>query len=1014
MADILTIGSSAIEAYQRALGTVSNNIANLNTDGYSHQSIALAPGTPENRANIYLGTGVVVSALKRAYSEFATNGLRNSTSALNTQEPLVQYSNRIIDVMGSAQSGLNSALDQFFSSARAVSAAPASADMRGQFLNSADGVAARLRELAGQLQSVESDTREEISTELAKINTITAQLAVVNAQLRRCTGNANQSPLLLDQRDQLLNELSKAAVISVATNAYGEATVGLGSSAGQAIILQGNTALPVGAAFNDSSAGKVDIIIDPFGAARSVNNLDSGSIAGLIAFRQQALEPMQSRLDTLAQVFARSVNGIQTSGIDGHGQIGSELFAIAPAFQLESAGKPAEVNVEAIVVNPAATAHHDISLSYDKRLAVWTARDRISGNSVRSDPAAAELVINGVRLRFSGTPQQAVELTLKAFQRSASTIQLIQADPMGIAAGALFRVTPAAGNTGVTAAAVSFDAMSPPSGGPARLERVFVNNPNSAASLEFINPPAAPMRNIASIPAGYGNVRLQFSSPPEGELNLQVVTRDGRQLLGTPLSAEQQQSLLTTQNGFIAGARYSSEYLNKAGEAAYRGLDVFYGARAQPGGNAEFDRVNNVVDLRNLAARIDAKAISVSAGAAGTTIIEANALSLNGSPLGALLIPPSGRLQASDLALWINLQVPASSDLRASAAAELRIPAADLRIAATGTALSINGSAIYPPDTGGVFASSLSLAAAINAVATTTGVRAVAQADGSIVLGNDVGHEGEDIVLGTPMVDGNGASATYTNVLGLDPLQASTVVGRLSLTSAQEIRLGIGPAGSAADLARLGLHAGVHLAGVTPEDLLVFQSGIGTGRLAAGYEKGTIDTLQQQRAQTLRVRFTSPENYAISDASTGHLLAERVYDGTSGIRYGSLNLQLSAAPRAGDEFLIDGNHDGTGSNVNMLRIAALEKQGLMSQGQTLGDYYNSALSDIGRLSSQARIAKQAMTVVNQQAIEARDKVSGVNLDSEAADLIRFQQAYQAAAKTIQVANDLFDSIAQIR
>ena len=52
--------------------------------------------------------------------------------------------------------------------------------------------------------------------------------------------------------------------------------------------------------------------------------------------------------------------------------------------------------------------------------------------------------------------------------------------------------------------------------------------------------------------------------------------------------------------------------------------------------------------------------------------------------------------------------------------------------------------------------------------------------------------------------------------------------------------------------------------------------------------------------------------------------------------------------------------------------------------------------------------------VNNQAIEARDKVSGVSLDTEAADLIRFQQAYQASAKAMQVAGTLFDAILQVR
>ena len=62
----------------------------------------------------------------------------------------------------------------------------------------------------------------------------------------------------------------------------------------------------------------------------------------------------------------------------------------------------------------------------------------------------------------------------------------------------------------------------------------------------------------------------------------------------------------------------------------------------------------------------------------------------------------------------------------------------------------------------------------------------------------------------------------------------------------------------------------------------------------------------------------------------------------------------------------------------------------------------------------AKITQQALTVVNDQAKQSRDKVSGVNLDDEAADLIRFQQAYQAAAKSLQISGQLFDSIVQIR
>lgn len=69
---------------------------------------------------------------------------------------------------------------------------------------------------------------------------------------------------------------------------------------------------------------------------------------------------------------------------------------------------------------------------------------------------------------------------------------------------------------------------------------------------------------------------------------------------------------------------------------------------------------------------------------------------------------------------------------------------------------------------------------------------------------------------------------------------------------------------------------------------------------------------------------------------------------------------------------------------------------------------------MGNLAQQAKITQQALTVVKDQAVQSRDKISGVNLDDEAAELIRFQQAYQASAKALQVSSQLFDSILQVR
>jgi flagellar hook-associated protein FlgK len=124
-------------------------------------------------------------------------------------------------------------------------------------------------------------------------------------------------------------------------------------------------------------------------------------------------------------------------------------------------------------------------------------------------------------------------------------------------------------------------------------------------------------------------------------------------------------------------------------------------------------------------------------------------------------------------------------------------------------------------------------------------------------------------------------------------------------------------------------------------------------------------------------------------------------------------LSFTAVPKAGDEFTLDGNADGIGSNDNMLAMNALETKAVVGK-KTLSNAYIDHVNEMGNIARQASISQTALTVVHDQAVKSRDEVAGVSLDKEAGDLIRYQQAYQAAAKTLQVANQLFDSVLQIR
>jgi len=174
------------------------------------------------------------------------------------------------------------------------------------------------------------------------------------------------------------------------------------------------------------------------------------------------------------------------------------------------------------------------------------------------------------------------------------------------------------------------------------------------------------------------------------------------------------------------------------------------------------------------------------------------------------------------------------------------------------------------------------------------------------------------------------------------------------------------------------------------------------------------DPKQALRAQALEVRFSSATRYQIVETGSNSVVAERTYDPIQGvIRYRGLTVEFSSAPAAGDSFSIDANLDGVGNNEAMLAMADLESTKVAQGDLTLSESYLDRVNQVSNLAQQAQISKDALNVVFQQAQEARDGVAGVDLNEEAADLVRYQQAYQANAKVMQVASTLFDAILQL-
>lgn len=123
------------------------------------------------------------------------------------------------------------------------------------------------------------------------------------------------------------------------------------------------------------------------------------------------------------------------------------------------------------------------------------------------------------------------------------------------------------------------------------------------------------------------------------------------------------------------------------------------------------------------------------------------------------------------------------------------------------------------------------------------------------------------------------------------------------------------------------------------------------------------------------------------------------------------NVQLSGRAKAGDTFVIEFNKDAVGNNVNALELGELQRRATLDNGSSnYNEVYSQLVSRIGSKTHELDVNREAQHILYEQAKAQREAVSGVNLDEEAADLVRYQQAYEANAQVIGAANEMFDTL----
>jgi len=445
MTSVLSTGTNALLAFQRALATTSHNVANIKTPGFSRQRVEFATSDPAQMGFGTVGNGTRIADIRRVADQLAVSRLLDGSGELARLKQLSTMADRVDALFSDTATNVSGVWSKFFDAVSGQSSnASATAD-RQNMLDSGNTLATRFTQLNVQLDRLGEETNNGLLAGASEINRLAQEIA----QLNDAVGGkgVNAAPDLLDRRDQLIANL-------------------VGYTGGTAVIQDGNLmnvysaggqALVVG-----TTASRVTTTADPYQPERLQLALESqgqkillepralgGQMGGLLEFRDTILTPAKAELGKLAIGLASEFNAVHRAGVDLYGQPGGDFFDIGTPRVGPNAANTGSATLSATYGDLSALDTQNVVLKYDG--GAWSAQRADSGATVPisgTGTAADPLRLNGVALVVGGTPANNDRFLLQPTASVAGSIRIAITDPSRIAAAAAVKASATLSNTG--------------------------------------------------------------------------------------------------------------------------------------------------------------------------------------------------------------------------------------------------------------------------------------------------------------------------------------------------------------------------------------------------------------------------------------------------------------------------------------------------------------------------------------------------------------------------------------
>jgi len=317
----LLISTQALEVAQGAMAATSNNIANANTAGYTREVPEFTENEQSQSGNDVIGGGVTLTGLQSVRDELLNLQIQSQTSLQSSADTQSSSLQEIQTNFTTSGGDITSTLSAFSSSLDQLSANPSSSSVQQEVLSSGKNLAQAFNTAANGLTSAQSDANTEVTQTVAKINSLTKQIAQLNGQVSQLTAEGKDGGTTEDQRDELVQQLSTLTGITVVQSSDGETiTTGNGTP-----LVMGSSSYSLQ---TTTGSDGMQHVLDSNGNDITTS-IQGGDLGGAIQIRDQVIPGFLTQLNSLASQVSTAYNAAQAKGYDSTGKTGTDFFSVS-------------------------------------------------------------------------------------------------------------------------------------------------------------------------------------------------------------------------------------------------------------------------------------------------------------------------------------------------------------------------------------------------------------------------------------------------------------------------------------------------------------------------------------------------------------------------------------------------------------------------------------------------------------------------------------------------------------